>query len=446
MAAAAAAARNALEKKEKRASIMKNRRMSENHFQVTSDVKPTEQPVEDARKMADKVRKSIVVLQKPKVEEGQPHDGSCLGSRKLPYQDEVLMAYQNKYVVTFVALCIMGNFVVNIVEKEIDPDPDNPKYEKFWSTMDVTFNIIFIFELWANMWSYGGPVSEFWRSGWNVFDTIIVAVGFLTMVNALGPPLDKLKLMRAFRVFRLFKRIPELNKIIMALLNSITPVFYAFVVMFIFFCIYAILAVELFRDFGSGGYYYTTPLNETDPNYEEPIPSITPRGYVHGLEYYGTFMRALYTLFQVMTGESWSEAVARPLLFGLYQNNAFTVGFFFTSFIILMQMVMINVVVAVLLENFVTDSPEDEEEEEALEMEYIEDMKREEPAAAVMAPPVPEPAPAAPASGSSMDALEAKMDLLLKAVAECKTEIKEMRQVQAGVVPVDMHEAPKNEI
>ena len=32
-------------------------------------------------------------------------------------------------------------------------------------------------------------------------------------------------------------------------------------------------------------------------------------------EYYGTFARSLYSLFQVLTGESWSEAVARPVVF-----------------------------------------------------------------------------------------------------------------------------------
>ena len=49
----------------------------------------------------------------------------------------------------------------------------------------------------------------------------------------------------------------------------------------------------------------------------------------------------------------------RPLLFGLY-DNALTAGFFFVSFVILTQMVLINVVVAVLLDNFVTDKGEDD--------------------------------------------------------------------------------------
>eukprot|EP00966_Prymnesium_polylepis_P270211 6241892-Prymnesium_polylepis.2 len=43
---------------------------------------------------------------------------------------------------------------------------------------------------------------------------------------------------------------------------------------------------------------------------------------------------------QVMTGESWSEAVARPVLFG--SSSAFA-GFYYGSFIIVMQIVLVNV-------------------------------------------------------------------------------------------------------
>merc|ERR1712007_97882 len=136
----------------------------------------------------------------------------------------------------------------------------------------------------------------------------------------------------------------------------------AFIVMLVFYCIYAILAVELFRDFGEGGVYHTydsrTGASATNSAY-------SARGYVLGIEYYGDFMRALYTLFQVMTGESWSEAVVRPLVFGLYENDATVVGIFFVSFIILTQIVLINVVVAVLLEKFVTSEPDVDAEVDA---------------------------------------------------------------------------------
>ena len=90
------------------------------------------------------------------------------------------------------------------------------------------------------------------------------------------------------------------------------------------------------------------------------ISADTARGFVHGMEYFGTFLRALFSLFQVMTGESWSEAIARPLMF--VYSNAALVSVFFVLFLLLFQVVLINVVIAVLLDKFVADEKTDEED------------------------------------------------------------------------------------
>jgi hypothetical protein len=267
-------------------------------------------------------------------------------NKPLPYQREVRAIYTNPIVVWSVAAVIIGNFIVNILEKEYDPDPNEMKMKALWDGFDTAFNAIFLVELLANLYGYGfGPA--FWRSGWNVFDTIITGVGVILLAGVSGP-ISQLKLLRAFRVFRLFKRIQSLNRIIMALLASIPGVANAFVILFIFYCIYAILAVELFRDFGINGTYMTDDLGSS----RHIVSSITPRGYTNGIEYYGTYSRAMYTLFETMTGDSNFEALARPLTFGLYQRSAIFVSFFFVSFIILTGMVMTNVVVAVLLDKF----------------------------------------------------------------------------------------------
>ena len=80
----------------------------------------------------------------------------------------------------------------------------------------------------------------------------------------------------------------------------------AFVIMIIFMCIYAILAVEYFAPLGQefGPHPYGTyvtfgdvPVNGTLA-VNHTIDAETARGFVYGWEYYGTFMRALYTLFQ----------------------------------------------------------------------------------------------------------------------------------------------------
>ena len=105
--------------------------------------------------------------------------------------------------------------------------------------------------------------------------------------------------------------------------------------MLLVMAIYAILAVEFFAGFGDDGMYTVNGQNVT---------STTSRGMWYGNEYYGTFIRALFSLFQarepstlarrltkcetdlfdkidihagqVLTGESWAEAIARPAIFG----------------------------------------------------------------------------------------------------------------------------------
>ena len=185
-----------------------------------------------------------------------------------------------------------------------------------------------------------------------------------------------LKTLRAFRVFRLFKRVPALNKIINSLLRSIPGVMNAFIIMVIVMSIYAIIGVELFSTFGGcvhGGceeVYYTVQQVGVEPWAHYPnstISSVTARGFYYGQEYFGTFMRALFTLFQVLTGESWAEVVARPLMFGYPSNSSWVItSFYFSSYIVVMQIVLVNVVVAVLLDKFVEEDPKKEEEEKAV--------------------------------------------------------------------------------
>jgi hypothetical protein len=146
----------------------------------------------------------------------------------------------------------------------------------------------------------------------------------------------------------------------------------ALLIMLLVIAIYALLAVEFWGQVGRDGYMNyevtipTEKITETEPGMEWTYHKtyyVTSRGGEYGNEYFGNFFRSLYTLFQVLTGESWSEAIARPLI---EQNDtsAFGTGFFFVSFIVINQIVLVNVVVAVLLEKMVDDEPEITEEEQ----------------------------------------------------------------------------------
>eukprot|EP00930_Biecheleria_cincta_P041139 TRINITY_DN28176_c0_g2_i1.p1 TRINITY_DN28176_c0_g2~~TRINITY_DN28176_c0_g2_i1.p1 ORF type:complete len:410 (-),score=78.04 TRINITY_DN28176_c0_g2_i1:261-1490(-) len=266
------------------------------------------------------------------------------------YQRRAAMIYKDSRVQWSVAGLIGGNFLANVVEKSIDPT--GTQYTVAWDVLDMFFNLAFLVELILNM--YGFWLCRFWRSGWNVFDFVVVSIGMLGVFKVPLPgPLSLLRMMRAFRVFRLFKRIKSLNKILVSLGKAVPGVANAFFILFLMMCIYSILAVEFFGDYAVSGSY----PNELG----QEVGSTTARRLVYGEEYFSNFGLALYTMFQVLTAESWSEAIARPMIHTTNVPNAFLIAFYFVSFNLLNGVVLINVVIAVLLEKMVDgEVPPDE--------------------------------------------------------------------------------------
>mmetsp|Transcript_36500 Transcript_36500/g.83888 ORF Transcript_36500/g.83888 Transcript_36500/m.83888 type:complete len:521 (-) Transcript_36500:101-1663(-) len=267
------------------------------------------------------------------------------------YQLHARAFYKNIRVQITVAALIAGNFSVNIIEKQIDPR--GTKYTDTFYVFELFFNIAFTIELLVNMYAFW--FKRFWKSGWNVFDVIVVSIGILTTSQVPLPgPFSLLRIMRAFRVFRLFKRVESLNSILVSLAKAMPGVVNAFVLLFIVMSIYAMLAVEFFKDFADERFF----INESG----EEVPLETPRGQKFGNEYYGNFMKSFYTLFQVLMGDSWSEASVRVLV---HRQEKWPVqvatGIFFTSFVIVNGVVLVNVVVAVLLEKMMGGKDMEEE-------------------------------------------------------------------------------------
>lgn len=274
--------------------------------------------------------------------------------RGLPFQDEVERFYNSIHIQVFVAFLIGANFLTNMVEKQIDPKGTN--YSDAFGVFELGYNILFTIELVVNLYAHW--FCSFWRSGWNIFDTIVVTIG---VVNTLQLPLPSafkmLRMMRAFRVFRLFKRVASLNKIIVALVRAVPGVVNAFLILAIVMCIYAILAVEFFQDVGEGckGYF------SSNPGY--PDSGTTARGNCFGGEYFGSFSKSWYSFFQVLTGESWSEAVARPAIWVYDDSPIHALGsaLFFVSYCIVTGLVLINVVLSALFDKMAESDPGDED-------------------------------------------------------------------------------------
>jgi len=277
---------------------------------------------------------------------------------------EAAKMYCDIRVQVVVAGLICCNFATNVAEKQWDPRKIH--YLQTWNQLDFFYNFIFAIELAVNM--YGFWLRPFWSSTWNWFDFVVVSLGVLDMAEVDLPGQFKLlRMMRAFRVFRLFKRVKSLNKILVSLVRAVPGVANAFVIMMIVMAIFAMLAVQ---------FYHTMGFEEHDTELVCEDKFVTSRGNCFGWEYFGDFLKALYSLFQILTGESWSEMIVRLVLIegdGVAAN--ISAGFFFLTFYVLNAIVLINVVVAVLLDKMANETDEEKaaHAEEALLEEALED-------------------------------------------------------------------------
>jgi len=310
------------------------------------------------------------------------------GVKWLPHRKIVRDFYNRQSTQIVVGVVIVANFVVAILQREFDPYPSEyQRHRVLWEALDDAFNTFFILELCINV--YGSFIIPFFRNYWNYLDLMVVVLGVFSLarLNSISQ-INFVRVIRTFRVVRLFKRLKSLNTIINAVIKSIPGVASAFLIMFIIMSIYAIISVDNFREFGQAGEYHTSQtFGEADAQYgvecgldalecisgskldgafrnSTAVSSITSRNIYYGQEYYGTYSRALFTQFQVLTGESWAEAVARPLLYGSSSpSQGLMVALFFATYIVLVQVILQNVVVAVLIEKF-TDGQQSMEEEE----------------------------------------------------------------------------------
>ncbi len=146
---------------------------------------------------------------------------------------------------------------------------------------------------------------KFFASGWNTFDTIIVAVSLIP-----GGGTDQIlvaRLIRVFRVLRMVSIIPELRVLLTSLLKALPQLGYVLLLMFIIFYIYAAIGTTLFE-------------------------SINP-------VLWGDIAVSLLTLFRVMTFEDWTDVMYEtqktyPLSWVFYLSFIFFTAFAFLNMVI----------------------------------------------------------------------------------------------------------------
>jgi voltage-gated sodium channel len=179
--------------------------------------------------------------------------------------------------------------------------------------MDWAITVFFLVEISVRF--LGEPEKKrFFRSGWNVFDTLIVLVSLIPIEDSELALIGRL--VRIFRVLRMVSIIPELRTLLNSLLAAMPQLGYVMLMMFIIFYIYAAVGTTFFA-------------------------AINP-------ELWGDISISMLTLFRIMTFEDWTDIMYETM--AVYSLSwAFYLSFIFLSAFAFLNMI-IGIVVNVLEE------------------------------------------------------------------------------------------------
>ncbi|OUS38210.1 voltage-gated sodium channel [Rhodobacterales bacterium 56_14_T64] len=187
------------------------------------------------------------------------------------------------------------------------------------SVIDRAVLAIFVMELALKFYAYGW---RFFASAWNIFDLLVVSVGLLPDKQGLSA----LRGLRVVRALRLLSVVPQMRSVVQALLDALPGMGAVIVMLSIVYYVFAVMATLM----------YGAAFNE----------------------WFGTLGRSLYSLFQIMTLESWSMGIVRPVM--LVYPMAWI---FFVPFIVITAFSVLNLFIGLLVNTMQTAVEDDDEAE-----------------------------------------------------------------------------------
>lgn len=201
---------------------------------------------------------------------------------------------------------IIGLIVINAVLMGLETSPAlMAQYGNTLLAFDRAILVVFVLEIALRLYVHR---AAFFRDPWSLFDFAVVGIA---LIPASGP-FAVLRALRVLRVLRMLTMVPSMRRVVGALLSAIPGLSSIAVVLLLVFYVFAVIATHLFgADFP---------------------------------DWFGHLGRSLYTLFQIMTLESWSMGIARPVM-----EVAPFAWIFFVIFILFATFTMLNLFIAIIV-------------------------------------------------------------------------------------------------
>lgn len=207
---------------------------------------------------------------------------------------------------TIIGVILFGAILLGL---ETSPDLAN-RYADWFEWLNQVVLVIFVIEAALKILALTPRPFDYFKNGWNVFDFIII---ILCLIPSTGPFAVVARTARLFRILRLVTAIPELRLIVSTLLRTIPSMGHIVMLMGMVFYMYGIAGYHLF--------------NEHDP------------------QHWGTLGLALLTLFRIVTLEDWTDVMYTGM-----ELHPYT-WIFFVSFVVIATFVVVNLFIAVVINN-----------------------------------------------------------------------------------------------
>ncbi|XP_061567345.1 voltage-dependent P/Q-type calcium channel subunit alpha-1A isoform X3 [Cololabis saira] len=237
---------------------------------------------------------------------------------------------------------IMAMIALNTVVLMMKYDGASDTYEAVLANLNIVFTSLFSLECVLKIIAFG--VLNYFKDAWNIFDCVTV-LGSITdiLVTELGDNFINLSFLRLFRAARLIKLLRQgetIRILLWTFVQSFKALPYVCLLIAMLFFIYAIIGMQLFGNIAI----------------EEDGESA-----INQHNNFRTFVQALMLLFRSATGEAWHEIMLACLggndCDPLMQNDKPECGsqvayLYFVSFIFFCSFLMLNLFVAVIMDNF----------------------------------------------------------------------------------------------
>lgn len=201
---------------------------------------------------------------------------------------------------------IIGLILINAVTLGMETsDAIMSRYGTIIRTIDGLIISVFVIEIGLRITAHG---RAFFKDPWSVFDFTVVAIALIPASSQFSV----LRALRVLRVLRLLTMVPQMRRVVGALLSAIPGLSTIIMVLLLIFYVFAVIATNLFGD--------------------------------QYADWFGSIGSSMYTLFQVMTLESWSMGIVRPLM----QTHPYAWAFF-VPFILIATFTILNLFIAIIV-------------------------------------------------------------------------------------------------